>query len=127
MVDYERSHAAGGIVALAVLAGAHRGPITADFRHIYHTSASEAGSDFWILTRELLGNRESWFHAAVAGWTHPVSGAQIVLMDLYDRIMQAHFKPPHTPYPREWNAPKRPTRSLSDKEAMAILRPHKGD
>jgi len=124
VVDDERGSAAGGIVALAVLCRTHRGPLTADFRHLYGTSLADSGDEFWVLVRELLNTLESRFHAVVAGWSGPVSGAQIVLMDSYDRFMQVHFK--NAPaYPRPWNAPRRATKKLTDAEAMAILRPHK--
>jgi hypothetical protein len=80
--------------------------------------------EVWQLVRGLLGNPTSWLHAAFAGWSGPVTMEQAILMDLYDIQVKAHFKPPHTPYPRPWDK-KKIVKKITAKQAMAILRPHK--
>ena len=39
------------------------------------------------------------------GWQHPASRESLVLADLYDATMQAHFKDAK-PYPRPWDDPR---------------------
>ena len=121
---------AGGIFALSRLAVEHRGPLTADFRTIYSLSLQDArGSELWLLIRSLISNPTSSFHAAMAGWTHPLSFEGMAQLDMYDLLYQSwprrgRFKP----YKRPW--PDKSTKKLggsntrrSIAEVRKILRP----
>lgn len=114
---------AGGILELAQLTGEHLHVVLQDFRSIYNTSFWDVTvQEVWPLLLGLLVDPASRFHAAVAEWPSPVSREQLVLMDLYDRFVNANFKKPHVPYPRPWDH-KPARRQISDEQAMAILRP----
>lgn len=66
------------------------------------------------LASVLAGDPSSQVSAALGGWAHPISRADITLRDLYDlqHISKAKRKP--KPYPRPWDEqPKRTGRGTS--------------
>jgi hypothetical protein len=70
----------------------------------------------------LGGDTSSHVGAALHDWKRPATAAELVLMNLYDRFADAHFKNPR-PYPRPWDKPVRLGRTtLSPDEAIARLR-----
>lgn len=87
------------------------------------------GAELWNLLHALLSNPESRFHAAIAGWKHPLSFEGMGALDLYDLLYQSfrrrgRFKP----YPRPW--PDKSTKRLggsnqrrSIAEVRKLLRP----
>lgn len=127
-MDGDAGGGAGGIQELARIVGEHLNETVQDFRTIYRASLwAVATPEVWQLVKGLLGNPTSRLHAAYAGWSGPVTIEQTILMDLYDLQVKAHFKPPHTPYPRPWDKKKlgRPVKKRTAKQALAILRPNR--
>ena len=121
---------AGGIFALSRLAVEHREPLTADFRTIYSVSVHDArGAELWFLIHALLSNPDSRFHAAMAGWTHPLPFEGMALLDMYDLLYQSwprkgRFKPYKRPWPDKSTKKlggSNPRRSIA--EVRKILRP----
>lgn len=115
----------GGIVGLSQLAVEHRAELCADFRSIYHTEFDAVpASEVWGLMKLLLADPTSRFHAAVAGWSHPLDYEGMFLLDLLDLLlMRWSEKGQFKPLPRPWDA-KRVTKKRSPSEALRILRPH---
>jgi len=83
----------------------HRGPLELDLRRLgcalgdvgRTMPLDEAARIVALLVRDPSTN----VGAAANGWTHPASAAELILMDLYDGLMRAHFTNPQ-PYPRPW-------------------------
>jgi len=71
----------------------------------------------------LLANPSSAFHAAVAGWTFPVSRESLYQLDLIDILLMRWQGDKYKPYPRPSDAPT-PVKGKSPEAAMRQLRPH---
>ena len=121
---------AGGTFTLSRLTVEHRGALVSDFRTVYSLGLNDVrGAELWHLIQGLLSNPSSVFHAAMAGWKHPLSFEGMALLDTYDLLYQSwprrgRFKP----YPRPWPSKnvkklggKNERRSIAD--VRKILRP----
>jgi len=83
----------------------------------------------WALIQVLLRNPESWVHAALAEWDHPVSREWTVLAQILDVIHASKVKRNvFKPWPRPWpdsktkiGGKRKVSRSIAD--VLAILRP----
>lgn len=79
--------------------------------------------ELWYLVQLLLQNPSSRFHAAVAGWEHPLSYEGMYQLDLLDLLlMRWSEKGRFRPVPRPWDSKRAVGRSAAD--ALRILRPH---
>lgn len=108
----------------------HRTELVADFRAIYSVSVWDVGSrELVTLIRSLVSDPTSRFHAAIAGWKHPISYEGMAQLDLYDLLYQSwKRKGRFKPYPRPW--PDKATKKLggsnvrrSIADVRKILRP----
>jgi FMN phosphatase YigB (HAD superfamily) len=84
--------------------------------------------DLLYLVEDLLKDPRSRLQAVVAGWDHPVSREEVVLMDLFDLQHSSKAKRKPKPYPRPWPIAKKKyggkkTVRRTAAEALAILRP----
>jgi hypothetical protein len=83
----------------------------------------------WPLVQMLLRNPQSWLHAAVAEWDHPVSREWTLLAQIHDitlgsKVKRSVFKPWARPWPEKKTkigGKKTVRRSIAD--TLAILRP----
>lgn len=118
----------GGIFELSRLTVEHRAELAADFRSIFHVQFDSVQiPELWFLVRALLADPASRFHAAVAGWDHPLAFEGIYLLDQIDVLLmrwseQGKFKP----VPRPWDV-KKVGKKRTVSEALRILRPHLAD
>ena len=60
------------------------------------------------LTQILAGDPSSHVAAALGGWAHPITRADITMRDLYDAQVASKSKRKPKPYPRPWD--KQPVR-----------------
>lgn len=121
---------AGGTFALSRLTVEHRGALVSDFRALYSVALDGVvGAELWHLIQGLLSNPTSQFHAAMAGWKHPISFEGMAALDLYDLLYQSwKRKGRFKPYPRPW--PDKNVKRLGGKnirrsitEVRKLLRP----
>lgn len=78
------------------------------------------------LVSGLLRNPESWFHAGVARWEHPISRQAMYQLDTVDVLLMRWAGDKFKPVARPWDrAGKRPVKKRTAAEALRILRPHK--
>ncbi len=117
----------GGIVWLVRQAVAHPGELAADFREFFHVGVGgTTNRELWLLMRQLMADPRSRFQAAIAGWQHPSSWAEIIAMDTFDFAAALHLREKFKPYERPWVKPKAPPkakRKRTAEEALAVLRP----
>lgn len=128
----------GGIWWLLDLIEEHRAAVEYDWRARFHLSLSEAGVTVPLdeaarLTRVLSQDVTSQTHAAMAGWSFPMTREAFALMDLYDLTLRINHDPkkkftPHAgrPFEVEDKTTKRMgnTGGRTRAEVVAILNAH---
>ena len=57
-----------------------------------------------LLISMLLQQPDSWLHAAVSDWKHPVTPEWVVLAHTYDLLAAVNSKNKPKPYPTPWPA-----------------------
>jgi hypothetical protein len=120
----------GGILWLTGQVVAHRFELFADFRAIYSVSADAVcGPELWALCRALLKDTGSRFHAAVAGWDHPLSREGIDQLHFIDLHLQrwSTRDRKNRPWPKPWDAAALRSRAerISDDRLLRALRPER--
>lgn len=76
-----------------------------------------------LLVDCLLKDPQSWTHAAVSGWKHPISQEWPILVALYDLFAQVYSgKRKPKPYPRPWKDPNVKAKGKARKDAREILK-----
>lgn len=81
-----------------------------------------SGPELAALIHSLLEDPASRFHAAVSGWTYPVTREAINQLDLMDLLLMRWQGDKFKPLPRPWDVQKRSGKSRT--EVLRQLRPH---
>lgn len=71
---------------------------------IYDIGNTVSFTEAVLLVRILMRTPQSWLHAAVAEWSHPVTNEWTVLAQTYDLVAQVNSKQNSKPkpYPTPW-------------------------
>ena len=75
-----------------------------------------------LLVDVLIRDPESWTHAAVAKWKHPISYEWTVLVATYDMLAQVNSRKKPKPYPRPWVDANVKSKGQSRPDAREILK-----
>lgn len=126
----------GGILELTELINGERRPqLTRDFREKFGISLYDIGlsvryDEALTLVYNLSSDPTSWFHASLAGWSHPLSFEGMLLLELVNVETMAGLNAigkgkKYKPYPAPWPDKSKKTIGTARPavEALAILRP----
>jgi hypothetical protein len=75
-----------------------------------------------LLVDVLIRDPESWTHAAIANWKHPISYEWTVLVATYDMLAQVNSRRKPKPYPRPWPDANVKSKGQSRPDAREILK-----
>jgi hypothetical protein len=100
----------------------HEAELIYDLRKLGINPAEVDVDELILLVDVLIRDPESWTHAALASWKHPVSYEWTVLVATYDMLAQVNSRRKPKPYPRPWPDPNVRSKGKPQKNAREILK-----
>jgi hypothetical protein len=107
---------------LQELVAKHEAELVYDLRKLGINPAKVDLDELILIVDVLIRDPESWTHAAVANWKHPISYEWTVLVATYDMMAQVNSRRKPKPYPRPWPDPNVKVKGKPHKDARAILK-----
>jgi len=105
------------------LAQEHEAELVYDLRKLGVDPSQVDLDELILLVDVFLRDPQSWTHAAVAKWKHPISQEWAVLAATYDLLAQVHSgKRKPKPFPRPWPDPNVKAKGKVRKDAREILK-----
>jgi hypothetical protein len=101
----------------------HEAELVYDLRKLGINPAEADLDELLLLVDVFLRDPQSWLHAAVSGWKHPISYEWTVAVATYDMLAQVHSgKRKPKPYPRPWRDPSVKATGKTRTDARDILK-----
>jgi hypothetical protein len=107
---------------LQELVDKHEAELVYDLRKLGINPAKVDLDELSLLVDVLIRDPESWTHAALAEWKHPISYEWTVLVATYDLLAQVNSRRRPKPYPRPWPDGNAKTKGTVRKDARDILK-----
>ena len=117
--------APGGIVRLLDVVEEHRAALRFDFRDRFGLSLDDAGDSYTFaeaidLVLELLDEQGTRSHAAVRGWSYPLSWSSQMLQQMVEMYAAAHRDTKQQPKPLSLGWPWPRQSDVTDEEHEAL-------
>ena len=94
-----------------------------DLRKINVDPGEVSLEELTLLVDVFMRDPQSWTHAALANWKHPIAQEWAVLAATYDLLAQVHSgKRKPKPFPRPWPDPNVKAKGKVRKDAREILK-----
>ena len=107
---------------LQELVDKHEAELIYDLRKLGINPARVDLDELILLVDVLIRDPESWTHAAIADWKHPIGYEWAVLVATYDLLAQVNSRRKPKPFPRPWPDPNVKNKGKPRSDARDILK-----